>query len=325
MKICFLDNTKFKYSYLDKHSALLRGAESILINLTENLKILGHEVTVFNNCSDDIDNNSSNWFNINKVNKHMNFDIAVANADMRLLDTIAAKKKFIISYSLQSIEKFLRKGQLISYFKNKPTILLIGKYHMKNRSKLLSLFGSKIIDIAIDDLFLNTKLTNNIDSNLAIFTSRPDRNLDILIKIWSENILPNFKNVKLLTTPTETVSQSSNIIFRKMDSQENLIKDLLRSKVFLAPGHKAELFCLAAEEARELCLPIVTLGIGSLSERVTHEKTGFIAKNNKEFADYTIELFKNKDLWNSIRANLINLRGSSNWKTSTKVFLDSVS
>ena len=325
MKICFLDNTKFKYSYLDKHSPLLRGAETILINLTENLKMLGHEVTVFNNCSDDIDNNSSNWFNINKVNKQMNFDIAVANADMRLLDTITAKKKFIISYSLQSIVKFLRKGQLISYFKNKPTILLIGKYHMKNRSKLLSLFGSKIIDIAIDDLFLNTKLTNNIDGNLAIFTSRPDRNLDILIKIWSENILPNFKNAKLLTTPTEVVSQSSNIIFRKMDSQENLIKDLLRSKVFLAPGHKAELFCLAAEEARELCLPIVTLGIGSLSERVTHEKTGFIAKNNKDFADYTIELFKNKDLWNSIRANLINLRGSRNWKNSTKVFLDSVS
>ena len=325
MKICFLDNTRFKYSYLDKHSPLLRGAETILINLTENLKMLGHEVTVFNNCSDDIDNNSSNWFNIKNVNKQMNFDIAVANADMRLLDTITAAKKFIISYSLQSIEKFLRKGQLISYFKNKPTILLIGKYHMKNRSKLLSLFGSKIIDIAIDDLFLNTKLTNNIDSNLAIFTSRPDRNLDILIKIWSENILPNFKNAKLLTTPTETVSQSSNIIFRKMDSQENLIKDLLRSKVFLAPGHKAELFCLAAEEARELCLPTVTLGIGSLSERVTHEKTGFIAKNNKDFADYTIELFKNKDLWNSIRVNLINLRGSSNWKSSTKVFLDSVS
>ena len=42
----------------------------------------------------------------------------------------------------------------------------------------------------------------------------------------------NFKNAKLLTTPTEVVSQSSNIIFRKMDSQQNLIKDLLRSKVF---------------------------------------------------------------------------------------------
>ena len=106
----------------------------------------------------------------------MNFE-TVANADMRLLDTITAKKIYNF-YSLQSIEKFLRKGQLISYFKNKPTILLISKYHMKNRSACH--FLAKNIDIAVDDLFLNTKLTNNIDSNLAIFTSRPDRNLDII-------------------------------------------------------------------------------------------------------------------------------------------------
>ena len=51
----------------------------------------------------------------------------------------------------------------------------------------------------------------------------------------------------------------------------------------LNPGHKGEVFCLAAEEARELCLPIVTLGYGSLYERVIHNKTGYIAKNLDEF------------------------------------------
>ena len=49
--------------------------------------------------------------------------------------------------------------------------------------------------------------------------------------------------------------------------------------MLLVPGHKAELYCLAAEEARELCVPIVTMGIGSLYERVEHEKTGYIAKS----------------------------------------------
>ena len=29
----------------------------------------------------------------------------------------------------------------------------------------------------------------------------------------------------------------------------------------LVPGHKGEVYCLAAEEARELCIPIVTLGL----------------------------------------------------------------
>ena len=103
-----------------------------------------------------------------------------------------------------------------------------------------------------------------------------------------------------------------------------MIEDIKKSRIFLIPGHKAELFCLAAEEARELCVPIVTLGIGSLSERVVHEKTGFIAQNDKQFANYTIELFKNDKLWNDIRSNLIKLRGSKNWEVAAKKFIESI-
>tara|TARA_B100000700_G_scaffold318898_1_gene412990 strand:- start:667 stop:1653 length:987 start_codon:yes stop_codon:yes gene_type:complete len=326
MKICFLDSTKFEYSYLDKHSPILRGAETILINLSENLKKLGHNVTVFNNCPNDINENSLNWYNINKINNNNNldFDVAIANADMRLLNKVNAKKKVIISYSLQSIEKFIRKGQLLSYFKERPLVYVIGDYHMKKRSNLISLFGKKILDISIDDLFIETKLLNNIDKNLAIFSSRPDRNLSILIDIWNNKIFPNYNLGKLLVTPSDKFKEINNVKFRKMGTHNELIKDLLKSRIFLVPGHKAELFCLAAEEARELCIPIVTLGIGSLSERVEHEKTGFVAKNDNEFANYTIELFKNDTVWNNIRSNLINLRSSRTWKISTKKFIESL-
>ena len=326
MKICFLDSTNFEYSYLDKHSPILRGAETILINLSENLKKLGHNVTVFNNCSRVINDNSSNWYNINKINPNNNldFDVAIANADMRLLNKVNAKKKIVISYSLQSIEKFIRKGQLLSYFKERPTVYVIGDYHMKKRSYLISLFGKKILDISIDDLFIKTKLLDNIDNNLAIFSSRPDRNLSILIEIWNNKIFPSYNLGKLLVTPSDKFEEINNIKFRKMGTHNELIKDLLKSRLFLIPGHKAELFCLAAEEARELCIPIVTLGIGSLSERVEHEKTGFIAKNDDEFTNYTIELFKNDNLWNSIRSNLINLRSSRTWEISAKKFIESL-
>jgi glycosyltransferase involved in cell wall biosynthesis len=92
-----------------------------------------------------------------------------------------------------------------------------------------------------------------------------------------------------------------------------MVKDLLKSKVLLVPGHKGEIFCIAAEEARELCIPIITLGIGSLSERVEHGVTGFIAKDIKEFSDYTLELFNDKNLWISLRNNLFKLRGSKKW------------
>ena len=59
----------------------------------------------------------------------------------------------------------------------------------------------------------------------------------------------------------------------------------------IIPGHKAELYCLAAEEAKELCVPIVTLGIGSLAERVEHEKSGLIARNDLQLSEYIFELF----------------------------------
>ena len=102
-----------------------------------------------------------------------------------------------------------------------------------------------------------------------------------------------------------------------MSNRSQLIKDLLESKVFLVPGHKAELFCLAAAEAQELCIPIVTLGIGSLYERVEHNINGFIAKNNKEFAEYTIQLFKDPALWLKLHRNMKAKRGQKNWINST--------
>ena len=104
-----------------------------------------------------------------------------------------------------------------------------------------------------------------------------------------------------------------------------MLKDLSNSRMLLIPGHKAELFCLAAEEAKELCIPIVTMGIGSLYERVIHEKTGFIAKDESEFAYYTIELFKNNELWNKIRSNLLKLRGSFNWSNASNSLLKIIS
>ena len=326
MKICFLDNTNFQYSYLDKFNPKLRGAETILINLSENLVKLGHDVTVINNCSIEINNDSSNWYNINKIDllEKSTYDVVISNADARLLSKVNANKKYIISFSLQSLEKFIRKKQLISYIKHKPIYLLIGEYHEQNRSKLITLFGSKIIDLAIDDIFNNTSLNNKIDPNLAIFTSHAERNLDLLIDIWNNQIHPNFSNGKLLITPKNKFIEKNNIFFRQIGTKQEMINDMLKSRIYLVPGHKAELFCLAAEEARELCLPIVTLGIGSLKERVIHEKTGFIAKNSKEFANYTIELFKDDFLWNSIRNNLLDLRGSKNWLTASQNFLKQI-
>ena len=326
MKICFLENTNFEYSYKDVHSSKLRGAENILINISKQLTEMGHDVIVYNNCDTITHKEKSNWYNINQIKRNNDtlFDFAISNGDASLLNKISAKKYIIFSYSLQSIEKFIRKGQLFPYLKYKPTYFLIGEYHKQNRSKLISLFGVQTLKLAIDDKFNKTNIPQGIRSNNAIFTSRGDRNLDLLIDIWSNQIYPEFNKGKLFVTPYKSFNEHNNIFIRNMGNRDGLIKDLLQSKVLLVPGHKAELFCLAAAEAQELCIPIVTLGIGSLYERVEHNINGFIANNKKQFAEYTIELFKNNSLWLKLHNNMVLQRGKQNWVNCTTDFINKI-
>ena len=48
------------------------------------------------------------------------------------------------------------------------------------------MFGSINLQWAVDPLFLETEINENNIENRAIFTSRRDRNLDILIDIWKK-------------------------------------------------------------------------------------------------------------------------------------------
>ena len=325
MKICFLDNTAFEYNSNDLYTYKVRGAESVLINLSNELSKLGHEVTVINNCYKNEFIKGVSWKKIQYYNDNKIFDLAISNGDTRLFDKTKSYKKILFSHSLQTLEKFFRKNQFFCYVKHKPKVVLLSKYHKDNTSKITTLFGSIRINWAVDLIFANSKLNQNIDNNLSIFTSRPDRNLDLLIRIWKELVYPRFNTGKLLITPPlNNLPNSHNVFFRKTNNQNYMIEDIKKSRIFLVPGHKAELFCLAAEEAKELCVPVVTLGIGSLSERVIHEKTGFIAKNNVEFSDYVIQLYNNNDLWNKIRNNLIDIRGKNKWGNVAKDLLTKI-
>jgi len=313
MKICFLDNSPIPYTTNDLNSKDIRGAENVVIHLSNELTKLDNKVVVFNNSLENKTINGVKWSNLNNVNRNITYDLAFTNNDMKLFDKIIANKYVAFSHSIQTIEKFIRKGQLISYLKYKPKIILGGKYHSNKRNYLLKMFGSINLQWAVDPLFLETNLDEGIIENRAIFTSRRDRNLDMLIDIWKKKIFTQNKSIKLYTTPSNLIDNNYNIFTRNFNDKQSMVKDLLKSKVLLVPGHKGEIFCIAAEEARELCIPIVTLGIGSLSERVEHGITGFVAKNYEEFADYTLKIFNDENLWKDLRNNLIKLRGTKKW------------
>ena len=117
MKICFIDPTNIEYSFKDINDPKIRGAESIFINLSKTLSENGNQIFIFSNCKDEYLSQSYSWTNISKIhNFKNNFDIVISNNDTQILDIIDCKKKFVISHSVQSIEKSLRKKQFFLVF-----------------------------------------------------------------------------------------------------------------------------------------------------------------------------------------------------------------
>ena len=109
MKICFIDKTTFQYTSKDKYSKNLRGAETVMINLSKALNDLGHTITIINNCPKSEKIEGINWININDNFIIEDFDIVISNGDCQLFKYARSKRNILFSHSLQSIEKFLRK------------------------------------------------------------------------------------------------------------------------------------------------------------------------------------------------------------------------
>ena len=316
-KIYFIENSS-SFDFSDLNSPYIAGSEKTLINITNELsKNKDLIIKVFNQCNKKKTMDNLVWSNLNNIDPSDEPDYLIAMSDANLLNLINCKKKFLWSHSVQTVEKFIRKKQFKAFIFNKPTLLLEGKYHYKTRSFLTSLFGKKILPIAVDDDFINTKVNlNNVPNRKAIFTTRSDRNLNFLLECWKV-IKERSPGAKLYINPPYKLTKhdkENDIILRNKGDKSELIEDLLTSRVMLNPGHKGEVFCLAAEEARELCLPIVTMGYGSLYERVRHCETGFIAKNKDDFINLTVNILNNDEVYLNLKKNLLLKRNSRSYK-----------
>ena len=323
-KIYFIENS-FDYNALNINDNIIAGSEKTLINISNELsKNNNLLIKVFNNTTKPKTINNVQWFNISQIKKNDKADFVISMSDANLFYKLSGKKNYLWSHSVQNFEKFLRKKQLAPFIKFKPILLLEGEYHYKTRSYLTSFYGKKTLKIAADYDFINTKININfIPPPNAIFTTRSDRNLNFLIQSWLE-IKKNNKNSKLFINPPHILSdneKANDIILRTKGDKKLLINDLLNTRLFMSPGHKGEVFCLAAEEARELCIPIITMGYGSLYERVEHNVTGYIASNQDDFIKYSNNILKDDDIFKDFRKNLINRKNSRNYKKVKKDFL----
>ena len=321
--IFFLEYSK-NFNGNDLNSEKIAGSEKTLINISNEIaKNKNIKVKVFNNTKDQININDVEWCNIKNILNFKKPDFLISMSDINLFPNYKCKK-YLWSHSVQTIEKFIRKGQLIPFLKHKPKIILEGDYHYKNRSWMTSCFGKDILKISADDDFINTTIdVHNIPKNNVIFNTRPDRNLKVVLEAW-KTIKKKVNNATLYINPPYELTKEEidlDIRIRHKGSKFDLIEDLKSSKLMLNPGHKGEVFCLVAEEARTMCLPIVTMGIGSLHERVIDNITGYICSDLDQLTSKSVSILKDDKLYLTLKSNLYEKRKTRTYKEVAYDFL----
>ena len=184
--------------------------------------------------------------------------------------------------------------------------------------KCLELGADYAVDHRKDDWHKEVRsIAKKIPKPYALNNVRSHRNLDWLIDIWTNSFNNKNGKAKLFINPNlieySEEMKKSNIYERKFGSRDDLINELRNTRVFAYTGHKSDIWVLTVEEAVQMCVPIVTYGIGSVEDRVIHNETGFIAKNDGEFAKYLEMLLFDDEFYNKIRRKMFKRRGFKNW------------
>jgi len=317
-KIIIIDNSKLSYDGNDLDGIKIRGTETSLILLAEQFVRMNLNVDFCNSITNLSEVNGVRYFNKNNIDKNLLYDLAIVISDANEFKRVSSKKKAVFSVSNQPIEKFIRKKQFIPFLKYKPVLITLCNYQYKKRSFFTSFYGKKTIPITVDPKFLKIKINEDfLPSKKVVYNIRSNRNLDLLIKIWCKKIFPVDDNFRLYITPDliqfDENLYNNGIRLRKIGTRSEMIDELQNYRALTYLGHKSDIFTLTAEEAIKLCLPVVTFGIGSLKERVSHNETGFIANNEDEFAKYTIKLLSDDTFYLNLKKNMFKKRKENNW------------
>lgn len=297
-------------------NASLGGTESSVVLLAEALSRRGHKVTVYNNVQTDAEHEGVLYRSVNAKNGN-GTDIGIAVASPKLFAGTHYRLPILWLHNPTNYLKQIKRGNFFPLYRAKPVAVLLGNYHDESVSRGLPFRARTIIHHGVDPAFFRSSPTAAPPRRRAIFTSQPYRGLDMILELWPE-VMKQVPDAELhVFAPKEHQAnrhlQHKGVSFRGSVPRSVLATELLEARVQLIPGHRDETYCLAAAEALASGVPVITLGTGALRERVTHNKTGFVASTKEAFLAQIVALLMDDRLWNLMHNECIQERNLMTW------------
>ena len=246
-------------------------------------------------------------------------DIGVAINDARLLPPCSLP--IVWFHNEVQLSRELRKKRLTALWRRRPAAVFIGTEQARLASRLLGLRARAVIPYGLPPAVITAAPASAPPAPHAIFTSQAYRGLRQVIETWRTHVAPRLPEARLsafvgagdVASYAALAADVPSITIGRRVGNDAVLDVLRGARVLLAPGHLSETFCLAAAEAVAMGVPVVTLGIGSLKERVVGGATGFICASWDDFADKTRRVLQDEALWSHLHACGLATRAGNDW------------
>lgn len=317
----------------------LGGVESSIVNLMHELAKRGHEVHVRNNCAQALDYKGVSWRPISEAWPD-NVDLYIANRGDKVIQRMPHAGRTV--FWIHNPAVYLMKWRYLSkLWLTKPAIIFIGRVHESTYPSWAPGGERIVIPYGLSEDFCSVVPTDVMPAPRAVFSSNPLRSLDWLLDRWARDIQPHVPEAELhLFTGATTYGSAGDakadeiaavlaqadalkvqgVVVRGPVPKSQLIDEFREARCMLYRGDINETFCLAVGEAQAVGVPAVVQNYGSVVERVIDGETGYVAKDDRAFAEAAIKLLSDEQLWRRQHRQALEKQRSWRWPDAAAAF-----
>ncbi len=303
----------------------LGGIEGANIALAKALASLGHEVVLYSRTDAERTSGTVRNVPISALDRPFTgadqYEVVISSNDARYLAFGGqAALKIMWFHNPLAIEKAIRRRQIIPMFRHRPIGVFVGAGLLQRTTSLFPLSRRIEIGLGVDDVFLTADVSAP-RQNRFVYASQSHRGLFPLMGAWQRALdrLPADAELHVFGTDVDHAGMSAEqletarIVFHGRVLKTSLVSAYASARAMLVPGAEDETFCLAAAEAQAMGVPVITMGIGSLAERVQHGVNGLICNSHGHMIAEACRLIEQSAVATKLSEGALALRASLGW------------
>lgn len=297
------------------------GVQAGTIRLAEALVKTGSRVAIYNDRAEPFESSGVRYWPVERLSDIDPATIAISNNNVALVGRTKALRRVVWVRNNLTFGVIRKRGYFLSMLKHRPHLVFPSNFAARQTPWYLPFRSRRIIEHGIEASFVDFAPLEKPPPPVAIFASQPVRNLQRVVESWLSVIHPVMPQAKLhIYHPKEAQHpaqyeplQSSGIEIKGSVGKAELAAAMRSARVMIYPGHRRETFCNVAAEALATGLPMVTMGIGALSERVRNNVDGFVSPTTAQMGRDALSVLQDDTLWRRFHVAALEKSRNSTW------------